>query len=223
MVDPFYERLHFTPRGGYITGLVGRQWLGGATPETREAERRRRALLGLGRVGAEAGAGVVVGDFAPEAELLQRAALRAIRQRIGLGEEQKAAALMAGIGRGMARAGETAGALAMIERETGRDVFELQRNLQLQLAQLAEARARAEARATGFGEGVLVGGPRARALRGRQPGVYAAGVAMWDRPEQPHVARPAARPAGRRRVAGPAIVPPAWPRPPKIGLIGAFR
>ena len=156
--------------GGYYTGQVGNQWMGGATPETA-------------RAGASASAGVVSGDFAPMSELLQRGGLRAIRQRYSLGEEQKADALMGGTRRGLARSGQTAGTLAMVERETGRDVFELQRNLQLQIADLQDrANMRAEARAQGggggFGEGgVLYHGASSRRKKGGTSGVSLTGGA----------------------------------------------
>jgi hypothetical protein len=102
-----------------------------------------------------------------------------------LGAEQRAAALMGGTERGLARSGQTAGTLAMVERETGRDVFELQRNLQLQIADLQDrARMRAEARASGFGDGgVLRFGPSFGTRRSRT--TYVGGLAAWDRPKEP--------------------------------------
>lgn len=160
-----------SPSGGYFTGRVGSQWLGGATPETMARGRQQQYGWGMEASVVREGADTA----GPRAELLERAHQRMYRRRVGLGKRLTEAALVRGTGRGLARSGETAGEVGEVARQTERDLADMERDLAARLAELEAARQeRAEMRAYGAGLGGVwqAGGPAAR----RQPAQYVRGM-----------------------------------------------
>lgn len=117
------------------------------------------------------------GSAGPKAELLERAYLRMYQRRVDLGKRMGAAALTQGTSRGLARSGQTMGEIGEVNRNTERDLQDLEAELAARIAALEGEKQEREEMSKSSGGGWVIGtGKFAKQGQTEQPGEYARGT-----------------------------------------------